>query len=1145
MYRTTLYILAAILTITNLAKSDEVIGCGGFIRSTVKINYSRVEVKLLTKQGSHKYQTEGAPNNGYYLIPLYDKGEYVLKVEPPPGWIFEPASVDLRIDGSTDPCSTSKDIDFVFKGFSVTGKVVSHGLEEGPAGVTVELQGTGNSVLHTTVTGAGGAYTFSKILPGDYSLVASHPTWAFKQAKLSVKVADDNGRVARHLAVAGYDVRGEVVGEGDPVRGVHFVLTTDSASRPTAAPEGCVKSAPRGFALPAGLRLVCHVTSGEDGQFVFPTVAPGSYRLLPFYKAERIEFDMAPKQAAFSVGHGSYRFPAKFQVQGFSVSGKVLESPSGPGVAQAEVYLGGAKAATTDASGGFQLENMKAGQYVLQVRAGGMSFDPFPVRVSPNTPELPPITASRFEVCGTIEGGGRRVVVEGGAEPVSATADARGRFCATLETGKYVLRPFLTKEEEAAGLRFVPSELPLVLPSAKKADVSFVRFRAEIQGTVVCVGKCGSGLKVFLRAAGSGVDADVTAEVKSDESFSFSGLVVGKYQLSANRPDWCWEHGDVKIHSVDRDVSNVVLRQSGFKMAISSSHATKVQMVHSDGALQSLSVPAGSSTHCLSKKGVYAVKTVGCHEFEEKNILFDTTKPATVVLTASKHSVGGVVVAEENVTDLVVSASASGAAVVSVPLANPVPHAENQFLYRFAVMLPPNANVEIVPRSGRLLFNPPTFKLLVGDDCSKDEVRFNGRIGLFVDGRIHPPLGGVKVVVRDLGGHQPEVETVSDAAGKFLVGPLDSESKYDVQATREGYVLKPLGKLGHFEAFKFSEVNVAVVDAAGRALSGVLVSLSGGVDYRNNSRTREDGKLHFPNLSPGNYFLRPMMKEYRFTPPSKMVAVGEGATVDVRVTGERVAFSCMGSVSSITGEAEAGVALEALGTGSCQGHQEEAQSDPGGAFRIRGLLPGCTYRLRLKQDANPHVERAAPPERLLQVTSSDLTDVRVIVFRFFGQMDVTGKVVTEARNLPNLKVRLVADDAPEQTVHVGQLGPGGFFLLPPLARDGRSYCLQLEGGTGGAGTTGTSCFRANSSHRHLSLSYAPEAPQHADHDVVARSSLLALPVTVALLVACYHSSRILGLVSDLVGVLRGLAKGSENPTGSPLDSRRKAKARRT
>jgi hypothetical protein len=29
-----------------------------------------------------------APNNGYYMIPVYDKGAYVLKVEPPKGWKF-------------------------------------------------------------------------------------------------------------------------------------------------------------------------------------------------------------------------------------------------------------------------------------------------------------------------------------------------------------------------------------------------------------------------------------------------------------------------------------------------------------------------------------------------------------------------------------------------------------------------------------------------------------------------------------------------------------------------------------------------------------------------------------------------------------------------------------------------------------------------------------------------------------------------------------------------------------------------------------------------------------------------------------------------------------------------------------------------
>ena len=56
-------------------------------------------MKLYTKQGSLKYQTDCAPNNGYYMIPVYDKGEYVLKVEPPPGWTFgkNTVHVELRV----------------------------------------------------------------------------------------------------------------------------------------------------------------------------------------------------------------------------------------------------------------------------------------------------------------------------------------------------------------------------------------------------------------------------------------------------------------------------------------------------------------------------------------------------------------------------------------------------------------------------------------------------------------------------------------------------------------------------------------------------------------------------------------------------------------------------------------------------------------------------------------------------------------------------------------------------------------------------------------------------------------------------------------------------------------------------------------
>lgn len=75
-----------------------------------------------TKQWTLKESSDCAPN-GYYFIPLYDKGEYILKIEPPVGWHFEPKEVYLNFDGANDPCSKANDINFMFRGFAIYGKV--------------------------------------------------------------------------------------------------------------------------------------------------------------------------------------------------------------------------------------------------------------------------------------------------------------------------------------------------------------------------------------------------------------------------------------------------------------------------------------------------------------------------------------------------------------------------------------------------------------------------------------------------------------------------------------------------------------------------------------------------------------------------------------------------------------------------------------------------------------------------------------------------------------------------------------------------------------------------------------------------------------------------------------------------------------
>ena len=51
--------------------------------SIFTVIFSKIEIKLYTKQGALKDSTDCAPNNGYYLIPVYDKGEYVIKVGDP------------------------------------------------------------------------------------------------------------------------------------------------------------------------------------------------------------------------------------------------------------------------------------------------------------------------------------------------------------------------------------------------------------------------------------------------------------------------------------------------------------------------------------------------------------------------------------------------------------------------------------------------------------------------------------------------------------------------------------------------------------------------------------------------------------------------------------------------------------------------------------------------------------------------------------------------------------------------------------------------------------------------------------------------------------------------------------------------------
>ncbi|XP_043236772.1 nodal modulator 1-like [Amphibalanus amphitrite] len=1086
--------------------SDGILGCGGFVRSSVDIEYSKVQVKLYTKQGSLKYQTDCAPNNGYYFMPIYDKGDYIIKLAPPDGWSFEPSEVALSVDGETDMCSQGQDVDFTFQGFGVTGQVVSLGSTEGPAGVTVTLTSTSDrDRLKTQVTtGPAGRFTFSPVPAGDYEVTASHPVWKLARHRTQVSVRGDNGDVGTQLAVAGFDVSGMVVSGSEPVSDVTFVL---HGRRTEAAPlTGCDVTPAAGYTARSGLPpALCRVVSDAQGRFVFPVVPSGEYVVVPFYAGARTRFDVRPTEVEVRVAQDSAAIGEPFQVAGYTISGRVLTSVAGGkkvGLGGATVRLD-ARSVVTEKDGSYTIEGANSGQFRLSAEADSVQFESRTVTVSPSAPQLPDLVAAAFQVCGKVDlsnlpdgvSAGPRSVefkVAGSETAYTAVTGADGAFCTFLRPATYRLRVVVSEDERKRGLSFGSAQQELAV-SAPVSGVTFSPFRARVSGTVRCLESC-AGLQLTLSAEGLPPRAATAA---ADGRFAFDGVLPGQYEVTVTKDEWCWAASSVPVTVSAADVTGLQLIQSGYRLTLVTSHSTEILFrLASAGstapAADYATLTAGSNTLCVPAAGVYQVEPRGCHQFQEPALRADTTSTTPLELRAVTHRVSGSVSCREPTKDVRVRLT------VETEVTELETRAEDGGkVHRFSVQARPGQVMTFQPQSDTMLFTPTYRQLTAGEDCAEEAVTFQARKGTFISGRISPSLAGARITVS--AADMEPVTAITDDKGFYQIGPLVPDRQYEVDAEKEGYVLtKTDGKAGHFEARKLAELRLRVTDEAGRPLPGVLLSVSGGKDYRRNSLTDEDGRQVFLSLSPGQYFIRPMMKEYEFTPASKMAEIAEGATLEVTVSGRRVAYSLVGRVTTLTGDPEPGVVVEAVAGPQCDHHQEEATSEPTGALRIRGLRPQCEYTVRMKTgtDTNTQFSRGIPDSQTVRVADGDVSGFRLVAFRRLGEMDVTVRVVSAPQHLSSL--RLVVSAAGSEAPLISQPVAGSpLVVLPaPLARDGRQYVARLESSLSAATHTVRSAevaFTADAAARHIELQFSAERrPVDAE---LGAGPVLGLPLT--------------------------------------------------
>ncbi|XP_066546008.1 BOS complex subunit NOMO1 [Amia ocellicauda] len=1188
-----------------LRAEDIVVGCGGFVKSDVEINYSLIEIKLYTKQGSLKYQTDCAPLNGYFMIPLYDKGDFVLKIEPPLGWSFEPTSVDLHVDGVTDICTKGEDINFVFTGFSVSGVVLSKGQQSGPAGVEVSLRRTGaEGDLQIIQTQPGGKYTFSRVLPGNFEITASHPSWTLQQGTTSVWVSNSNAQAAAPLVVGGYDVSGVVRSDGEPMKEVTFLLFSASVKKEDIS--GCNLALVEG-APSAGetLSYLCSALSRDDGTFTFPCLASGDYTVVPFYRGERITFDVAPSRMEFTVEHDSLKLEPVFRVMGFSVTGRVLNSPEGEGVPDATVTLNSQIKVLTKGDGSFRLENMTAGTYTIRTQKEHMFFEPITVKIAPSTPQLPDIITAGFSVCGQIsitqlpEGmkqqGRYRVTLTPQDKDKSGTrtaeSDLQGAFCFQAKPGDYSIQVSLPESEVKAGLALQPQSLDVSLVDRPLSDLRFTQFMATVSGKVSCLVACGDMTVTLQPVSRQGERRSVQLSGLSDTlPFSFDGVLPGKYKVSITHEEWCWKHKSVEVEVQQSDVLAVEFRQTGYMLRCSLSHAITLEFYQDGSKPENVGVynlSKGVNRFCLSKPGVYKVTPRSCHQFEQDYYTYDTSAPSILTLTAVRHHMTGLITTDKilDVTVTIKSSIESEPALVLGPLKSLQEQRQEQqlqeielrrqererrgevegkdsppvqeraedlrgpFTYEFSYWARAGEKITVTPSSKELLFYPPEVEAIItGESCPGRMVEIQGRAGLFLEGQIYPELEGVEITISERGAATPLITVATNEGGVYSVGPLHSDLEYSIAANKEGFVLTPVeGTQGDFKAFALAGVTFEIKADDGQPLSGVLLSLSGG-QFRSNLLTQDSGLLTFSNLSPGQYYFKPMMKEFRFEPASQMIEVEEGQTLSISITGYKTAYSCYGTVLSLNGDAEQGVSVEAVGQGECSMYSEDTVTDEEGRFRLRGLLPGCKYLIQLKAEGNDHIERALPQHRAIEVGSSDIDGVTIIAFRQINQFDLSGNVVTSPDFLPTLWVKLYKSDNLDNPVHSVSLGQSLFFHFPPLQRDGESYVLMLDSTLSRSQydfSLPQISFSSSGYHKHVTLTFNPTR-KLPDQDV-AQGSYIALPLTLLLLLAAYNHEKVIPLLLQLASRAQGVRGLSQAGGDSAAleDAKRQAKRQKT
>ena len=977
--------------------------------------------------------TATADASGNYTFTAVPNGTYTV-TPTKAGFSFTPASQSVTVSGASVSA-----VNFAVQPVTITGTVTP---AASGSGATLTLAGPTNA---TATADAAGAYAFSTLPDGSYTVTPSKTGFTFSPASRTITIS------------------------GASAAAIDFTAT----AIPTFAVSGTVSPAASGSGATLTLSGAASATIAADaaGNYSFSGLVDGVYTLTP----GKTGFTFTPASQSMTVS-GANVSAVNFTAQPVTISGALSPAAIGTG---ATVTLAGptSATATADAAGAFTFSALPNGTYTVTPTKSGVTFTPasrsvvISGGVSMSGTDFTAV--STLTVSGTISpaasGSGTTLTLTGGA---TATANASGAYTFTgVTNGTYTVTP--TK----AGFSFTPSSQVITVSGANVSAVNFAAQPVTISGTITAAAD-GSGATLTLAGP-----TNATATADAAGAYSFSTLPDGSYTVTPSKTGFTFSPASRSV-----TISGASVAATDFTAAAISTFAvsgTVSPAASGSGAILTLSGGA-SQTVAADAAGSYSFSGLanGSYTVTPSKSGFTFT-PASQTVTLIDGNVLAVnFTAQPVIITGVITPAASGAGttVTLTGAATATATADTAGGFTFSAL--PNGTYAVTPTKSGTTFTPASRSVVISGGVSVSAVDFTANVTFSVSGTVNPAASASGTTLALSGGGT----VTANASGTYTFTAVANGS-YTVTPTKAGFTFTPAS-----QAIIVNGANVTAVDFTAQPVtitgtitpaadaSGATLTRTGGAT----TTVDATGAFTFSGVPNGTYTITPSKIGFNFTPPTKSVTITNGVSVSgVTFTAAAAPTSLSIDVTNTVGRSTRSTSMLSGTFSTTAGNElllafvstDNVSTVPTTVTNVTG--GGLTWTLVRRTNAqrgDAEIWRAFAPGALTGVrvtaTLSQGVSAAITVMSFKG-VDTTGTNgsgaigATGSANAPSgaPSASLVTTRNNSYVVGVGSdwdgaiartLGPGQTLVSQFLAADGDTFWVQRTTNTVPAvGTTVT------------------------------------------------------------------------------------------